>query len=102
MHQRAETLPFSATHRPTRHAGGPRRVNKGKEHEQHEDIHSQRRQGDGGASTTLYDATCDGTGIVIAALTGQFKTGDTYTSILTETPHQYNGVGVDFLAAPSF
>ena len=58
-------------------------------------------KGDGGASTTLYDATCDGTGIVIAALTGQFKTGETYTSILTETPHQYNGVDVDFLAAPT-
>ncbi|ATI36254.1 hypothetical protein CPI83_29025 (plasmid) [Rhodococcus sp. H-CA8f] len=58
---------------------------------------------DGGdPSTTLYDATCDGTGIVIAAMTGQFKAGETYTWIITEAPHKYNGVDVYFLAAPSF
>lgn len=56
---------------------------------------------DGGGSTTLYSATCDGADVLIAALTGQFKNGQTCTSILADASGSlYNGHKVDYLAGP--
>lgn len=57
--------------------------------------------GDGGASTTLYAADMAGRNVVIAALTGQFREGRTYTAPLAAgSGPLYNGHQVDYLAAP--